>query len=166
MDGNTVDYDIIFAMPGFADSPLVRYSVNPPAGGGDSYFAMVDADGYPTAGLQTFAFLDLPVVTNPASAVVAHPLHGEAFEWELFDTGVTPTLQIHKVGEGMPDTGVWWITAATDATTLTVPEPPSGTDVAAVLGTGRLFGALGIRADDPGDGLARYSQANTFRIQP
>jgi hypothetical protein len=165
-DGVTVDYEVTHASPDFAASPAVRYyCIRDYSWGGGGHFTMVDVGGYPTEGAQTFVLLDLPEMTDPVDPAVTHPLH-TPFAWELFDAGVTPTLYVRSSRVVVADTNLWWITATTDATTLTVPEPPSGVDVAAVLGTEELHGVLGILADDPGDVRARYSESDAFLIQP
>ncbi|MCK7477914.1 MAG: hypothetical protein M0C28_11170 [Candidatus Moduliflexus flocculans] len=70
-------------------------------------------DGYPTDGAQAFTLLDMPELTNPEAPLVAHPLHGEPFAWNLFDTDVFPTLMV------LSRTGInlWSVAAPADATT-------------------------------------------------
>ena len=64
----------------------------------------------------------------PASG--KHPLH-EPMEWELFDADV-PFVRVwlyHSLDV------VWQIDAGADATSMTVPQPPSGVDTNALFGS-------------------------------
>jgi hypothetical protein len=163
--GNTMEYAMSWVAPPGVTSPVSEYAlVDNSSEGGHLSAALVD--GFPVEGAQAFTLLDGPDITNPSSLTTPHPLHGEPFAWELIDTGVTPTLYIRSPSAAVAETILWWITAQTDATTLTVPQPPSGVDVAEVLGTDTLRGKIGILADEPVGARALYAESDAFRIQP
>jgi len=130
-DGNTAEYDFEFVTLTDLPDPVTEFDLVSDWSGSRTVPAIAYVRGYPTEGAQDFSFLDQPRMVVPSSGTVRHPLH-DPVEWELFDTGVRPVIVI-----GRRDTGryVWTVVAPEDATTLTVPEPPSGVDMAALLGT-------------------------------
>jgi len=129
-DGNTCDFEYQrVEVPG-VDDPITYYAIID--GGAFAFRSVSRVEGYPTDGPQDVTFVDLPSLVTPTSA----PLH-EPIEWEVFDSDVYVRLRIVRNGKE-----VWNVTTATDATTLSVPEPPSTFDVAVELGSGTLMGEL------------------------
>jgi hypothetical protein len=163
-DGDSIEYDLSYAaLAAFPPVVTLLYVYGPTTAGGEARVSEAYLEGVPADGVQAFTLLDVPQVTTPESPITSHPLLSP-IEWELFDTGVTPTIYIRDPAREFRD--VWWITAQSNATTVTVPEPPSVVDIATVLGTARLRGQLGIVADDPGDVEVLRSQSDPFIVQP
>jgi hypothetical protein len=172
-DRNSIEYEMDWMPAPSGMEPITKFSLFRTWDWAGLEFlnrtSSVHVAGYPPEGHQGFTFLDVPEVTNPETAVVAHPLHGEPFEWNLFDSGVIPTLYVfRKIGDTGRDAVdyLWQITAPTDATSLVVPEPPSTIDAAAILGTRRLQARIGLYDPDPGDCLYKNSQSDPFIVQP
>jgi hypothetical protein len=165
-DGDSVDYEMTWLPLPDGFEPVWIVTLFQSWDWGLGHVSVVDLPGYPAEGHQDITFTDIPVVTNPETAVISHPLHGEPFEWELFESGVTPTLYVLGPAATMQDKFLWRITAPTDATSLTVPEPPGAIDAEAILGTVRVQGRIGLVANDPGDALSKHSMSSVFLIQP
>jgi hypothetical protein len=127
--------------------------------GDDGSVSAVYARGYPAEGPLDCEFLDVPTMIRPASVTVRHPLH-EPIVWETEHTGVVAAVYI-KDSEG----AVWVVEGADDATTLTVPEPPSGAGAAAVLEEGVFRAAVEI-ADRPAEGecFLRWAEPTPFTL--
>lgn len=102
-------------------------------------------DGYPEEGPLDASFLDVAELTSPANPNGQHNL-SEPVEWNAFDDGVIPVLELAHNYRGVS----WTIRGNRNSTSLRVPQPPTGVDVYELL-NGLIFeGALTLRHEAPG----------------
>jgi hypothetical protein len=119
--------------------------------------SIVIVDDYPTPGEHELAFIDLPEMVAPATPSTRHPLH-DPITWNAFDTDVETVVTIIRA-----DDSVWGVRGATDATSITVPQPPATADVAELLGTGVLEGRVTLfRRDETDEYTERSARSHAF----
>lgn len=150
-EGNAYSMELEFLTTAPADEAGTVYQIY----GDDGDASTVHAHGYPSEGPLDCEFLDVPTMITPASVTVRHPLH-EPIAWETEHTGVVTAVYIID-----SDSAVWAVEGPTDATTLTVPEPPSPVGAAAVLEEGVFRAAVEI-ADRPTEGECFLRWAEPF----
>jgi hypothetical protein len=164
-DGRTVQYDAEWVTWPEAVAPGTRYNLDIAESWGGG-FSSVFCQGYPTAGAQTFAFLDVPVLVVPADRFTPIPIHDQ-IEWEVFDAGTFPKLFIEYDSPAGYEYERWIVTGPEGATTLTVPDPPSTVNESEVLGDSQLQGWLTIVSDEPSGGCFwRVSSSGFLRFDP
>jgi hypothetical protein len=174
-DGTALDYDAHYIVPPDAISPLTCYFV---LSDGDAKFQSATCeDGWPLAGPHDPGFLDAPNLLTTGMAYSPHTL-SEPVRWELFDSGVHVAFLLQEeltydrfilfgVNGAVKAPTPWIVFAPDDATTLTVPEPPSTTTGTAVLGTGRPIGFLQIwREGTDGIEYEKIALSQTIFIAP
>lgn len=174
-DGSALEYDAHYVVPPDAASPVTCYYVQ--SDGDGRHQSAACEEGWPVAGSHDPGFLDVPDLLTGGTALAPHPL-SEPVSWELFDADVHVALLLAQGAS--PERFIWfgvngavmgptqWIVVAPDdATSLTVPAPPSTADASVVLGTGRPIGFLQIWRE--GTGGIEYSKvalSRTFVVQP
>lgn len=136
-DGTALDFGLEYLQPAGLMSPLTCYLVITD-GSTNTARSMSCEEGWPTDGAHDPGLLDAPVLVPPGSPSTRHPLFG-GFTWQQFDTGVHVALQLVRDGSY-----VWTIFAPDDGTEMSVPQPPSTTSVAELLGSGVIQGNLWI----------------------
>jgi hypothetical protein len=123
-DGNQFDDSLLWTEPAWAETPRTFVRVYD----GNSEVSFRSVASWPTPG-SIGTLPDTAEWITPAGGAGQHPLH-EAIEWELFDEEV-PAVSLRLLrGQSL----VWIVEAGPNATTLTVPEPPSTVVPADVLG--------------------------------
>jgi hypothetical protein len=148
-DGNSIEYEIGWTPPSWAVEPATRFNMLAGSGTNMDPSSSAWVDGYPTEGAQDIVLLDAPRMVTPSSPSDSHPIH-DPIEWELFDTGVQVELQIlRENGYYAPLTELWAIRAPVDATSITVPQLPSGVDYFDVLGSSLLQARVRIVTEAP-----------------
>jgi hypothetical protein len=114
--------------------------------------AEIRVPGHPEDGAVISGFLDELHVTAPASLAVAVPL-STPFGWTTPD--VTTETVLTLFNDEVP---VWTVRSRPGVSGFTVPEPPSGTSAADLLGVSRPSGQFSVVADfDPKLNLHRRS---------
>ncbi len=157
-DGSAFDFEGEYLQLPRTSDPLAVYALARPTTGERSTAIVA---GWPASGAAAVTFLDLPTIDVPATAGTRHPLH-EAIAWTAYDTGVAVVLHVLR-----DERTVWTVHAPQDATTLAVPQPPSGADVGDLLGTGLVEGRLTLYRRDAGDRYnAQAARSRTILLEP
>jgi hypothetical protein len=112
-DGNTVDYELEYVTPATATDPHTCFRVVSAVG---PYYSTACIPGLPGDGVQDVDILDATVVPFVPNRSLYDPV-----EFELHDVGVVPELRI-----AFSENLLWVVVGPEDATSLTVPQPPTG----------------------------------------
>jgi len=127
-DGSRFDASLIWTEPDWAQDVNTFCVANPDVG--SHVFSTSSMDGYPQVG----ALPPLPDAAGwvvPADTFAARPMH-DPLEWELFDDDLGIVLLVVNNVDGVE---AWEVRTAGDATTLTIPEPPSSVNMTDQFGT-------------------------------
>jgi hypothetical protein len=116
-DGNTVDYELEYVTTATATDPHTCFRVVSAVG---PYYSTACIPGLPSDGVQDVDILDATVVPFVPNRSLYDPI-----EFELHDVGVVPELRI-AFSENLL---IWVVVGPEDATSLTVPQPPTGFEV-------------------------------------
>lgn len=143
-DGDSCAYDVEYVTPAAAVEPVTCHRIVAAEGMSTSCLP-----GFPGDGPQDVELLDVTSVAFVADRSLYEPV-----EFELHDVGVTPQLRI-TYGPQL----LWIVTGPEDATSLTVPQPPSGFDTGGATLDMNLW--LGRLAPD-GDTLEAWSSIPPF----
>jgi hypothetical protein len=112
-DGNTVDYEIEYVTPATVPDPQTCFRVVSQVG---PYISTTCVPGFPGAGPQDVELLDVTEIPFVADRSLYDPV-----EFEVYDADVVPELHITQAADL-----VWLVIGPEDATSLTVPQPPTG----------------------------------------
>lgn len=122
-DGELCSFDLEYIEPEGIVDPITCYRVLlPPA---YEFSSTACEPGYPSAVL-----VDIDIIDTPELPFVANRGLHDPIEFQIFDADVTPSLAVYY-----SDLLVWRITGPVDATSITIPQPPTG------------FGAQGVTLD-------------------
>lgn len=114
-DGNIIDYEVEYVTPQAATDPHTCFRVVSTVG---PNLSTTCSPGLPGDGAQDVEILDATEVPFMPDRSLHDPV-----EFELYDVGVVPELRISY------NTNLLWIVVGPeDATSLTVPQPPTGSD--------------------------------------
>jgi hypothetical protein len=114
-DGSRCNFEFEHLEAASLESPLTCYRVLLPPDYEFSSTSCVPA--WPMGGPEDIELIDTPDVSDVPGIRGLH----DPIDFAIFDTGVRPNLFLSQA-----ETSVWRVTAPLDATTLTVPEPPTG----------------------------------------
>jgi hypothetical protein len=112
-DGNTIDYELEYVTTATASDPHTCFRVVSQVG---PNYSTACIPGLPGDGAQDVELLDATEVPFVSDRSLHDPV-----EYELHDVGVVPELHI-----AYDTTLLWVVTGPEDATSLTVPQPPTG----------------------------------------
>jgi hypothetical protein len=112
-DGNTIDYELEYVTPATATDPHTCFRVVSTVGPNISTACI---PGWPGDGAQEVDVLDATEVPFVSDRSLHDPV-----DFELHDVGVVPELHI-TYGANL----LWVVVGREDATSLTVPQPPTG----------------------------------------
>jgi hypothetical protein len=112
-DGNTIDYELEYVTTATAADPHTCFRVVSPVG---PNYSTACIPGLPGDGAQDVEILDATEVPFVSDRSLYDPV-----EFELYDEQVVPELHI-----AYDTTLLWVVTGPEDATSLTVPQPPTG----------------------------------------
>jgi hypothetical protein len=112
-DGNTIDYDLEYVTPATVTDPHICFRVVSTVG---PNYSTACIPGLPGDGAQDVDLLDATEVPFVSNRSLYAPV-----EFELHDVGVVPELHV-AYGETL----LWVVVGPEDATSLTVPQPPTG----------------------------------------
>jgi hypothetical protein len=99
----------------------------------DRMAATAFVEGYPAQGHVDVSFIEPPQLIT---ATTGSSLHAP-IEWVLYDHDVWMVLYLYR-GQRL----IWAAATAPNATTMTMPAPPSSVDPSAVLGSDALDASL------------------------
>lgn len=116
-DGNTVDYELEYVTPTTATDPHTCFRVWSSVG---PNYSTACTPGLPGDGIADVDILDATVVPFVPNRSLHDPV-----EFELHDVGVVPELRI-AYSENLL---LWVVVGPEDATSLTVPQPPTGFEI-------------------------------------
>lgn len=153
--GDSFEYTAEWVEPPNAGTVLTRYYLYT---GVKASWILVD--GYPGAGPQALAFLDVPEFVSPPTFTSGHPIDNE-MQWEIFDSDVLVMFMLLR-----DDEVIWRIDFGWDATTGTIPQPPSNVDTATYLGTELVEARLYVTAGEFIVGYPRRAAINQLHINP
>jgi hypothetical protein len=144
--GSAFDIDYEYIEDAGLPDPVTIYRLYPV-----DYFmgtSMVFVPGTPEEGSHRLGFLDLPAMEQTPTTTCS--LHGTEFSWDLYDEGVEVSLQVWTTLDGFDrDPIAWRVDAPIDATSITVPDPPSSLEDESTLFETDLFRARVILARRP-----------------
>ncbi|MBI5486192.1 MAG: Ig-like domain-containing protein [Deltaproteobacteria bacterium] len=158
-DGTALEFGLEYLQPAGITRPMTCYLVNR-NGASDSARSVACEEGWPTAGAHDPGLLDAPTLVPPGTPSTRRPLFG-GFTWQIFDHGVHVAL--HLVRDGAY---VWTIVTPDDATSLSVPQPPSTINLAELLGSHVAQGDLTIwQMSAAGDYQTKAAVSELFIVE-
>ncbi|HEY3356374.1 MAG TPA: hypothetical protein VGQ83_24200 [Polyangia bacterium] len=159
-DGTRYDYEAEWVEPAGVGLPRTVFSLR--VGTWNTWHkSVVIVPGYPPEGPQELEFLEPPEVVTPANRKVPYPLH-DPLAWSPGDPGTVTTCRISR-GDQQDNRAqvVWELRGPAGASEVTVPQPPSGVDAAALLGAEPLNAWIA-----NWDGDTRAASSSVFLLAP
>lgn len=154
-DGNRFEGTITWVEPSLATEPFAFYMVHVQPMLARS---VAVEPGYPTGAPLDTPLYDLPRWISPGDSLTPYPLH-DPIEWELFDDWQVVLLSISRSG-----IDIWNVRAPANATTLTVPQPPSTVDVNSFHGPSFQAQRIGGMIEPEATRFDRYVESPIIRL--
>lgn len=149
-----IDISFEWAEPAWVENPFWFCSVSTSTG----EYGMARAYETPGDGAQP-SLMDSPAWVTPADPSTAHPLHAPlVWTWQE-DVEVT-NLSITRAGKAY-----WIVVVGPNATTATVPEPPSSVNLSQLLGAIPRIGVYGGTLTPDGLDWARLAQGRSALLE-
>jgi hypothetical protein len=160
--GTAFDLDFDYIETTGLSPALTTYRLNP-----NDYFmgiSVVVVEGYPETGTHDLGFLDLPDMDQVPTTT--YPLHGTEFTWELFDSGLGVCFLVWTALDvNDHDTHAWRVDAPMDATSITVPDPPSTVDESSLFEASMFRGHVVLWTPPDGAGTFRLVNGMHLRLE-
>ncbi len=125
VDGNRFEGQISWIEPTLVEDPFQFFMVQHGSTGARS---VAIEPGYPQGIAVDPPLYDVPKWVTPSDPMSYYPLH-DPMQWELFNNCPVVVLTVQRSGFT-----VWRVRAQANATTMTVPQPPSTVNVNSFLG--------------------------------